>query len=122
MKLDNPSLAKVDYKLFLSAFASIYTGEVVKHSTQNAINLIDEAELLYKHNKYARANLLALLAVEEISKADLIYQHHHHNFNPTLCKDLIDHTVKFGFKDRIMGRKAAIVILDVKQVPCRKRQ
>lgn len=76
-------------------------GLLVKSAIQNAISLIDEAEILFSHKKYARANLLSLLAMEEVAKASIIDDHYHQGYNPQLKNDLRTHTVKFGSKDKI---------------------
>ncbi len=76
-------------------------GKIVSYALKNAIDLIEEAEILYSTKKYARANLLGLLAVEEISKADLILHYHRGEINVNLKKDLENHPVKFGSKDKV---------------------
>jgi AbiV family abortive infection protein len=84
----------------IDVIAMVNPGSVVKASIKNAVDLIDEAELLYDHRRYARANLLALLAVEEVAKATLIDDHHRQP-NMQLKKDLLSHKVKFGSKEKV---------------------
>lgn len=45
--------------------------EVYRLAHNNAVNLLSEAELLFKNAKYARAYALAFTALEEISKSQL---------------------------------------------------
>jgi AbiV family abortive infection protein len=41
---------------------------------QNASELVEEAELLFSHKRYARSLFLSILALEETSKRDILWQ------------------------------------------------
>ncbi len=45
--------------------------KIYSKAHNNAVSLLSEAELLYKHKHYARAYLLAFTGLEEISKSQL---------------------------------------------------
>lgn len=85
----------------MATLAIVKPGKIVREALMNSISLVEEARLLYGHKKFARANLLALLALEEASKARMIDDHHHDHPNGKLQDDLVNHKVKFGSKDRV---------------------
>jgi AbiV family abortive infection protein len=48
--------------------------EAIEKSLSNAEELIEEAEILIKHDKYARAYTFFQLSIEEVGKANLAFQ------------------------------------------------